>query len=146
RSSNSLRPPAVVKPLVHNPAYLVDDLGGLDLACRRSHSAVGASSSDASPTQPTRRVNDYLAAQVAPSDADRRRQTTAPRPLRRRRGAAGGGAAATACSGARWRAIATLRLTLAPISPSAQRAPSAVWTSTLQRTIEEGALGNGGRF
>ena len=38
------------------------------------------------------------------------------------------------------------RLILAPISPSAQSAPSAVWTSTLQTTIEEGAPPTGGRF
>jgi len=50
------------------------------------------------------------------------------------------------CSGTRSRLSAAFRLTLAPTSPSAQSAPSAVWTSTLQTTIEDGAPPTGGRF
>jgi hypothetical protein len=65
---------------------------------------------------------------------------------RRRRGplADAAGEIAGSCAGSR--AATTFRLTLAPTSPSAQSAPSAVWTSTLQTTIEDGAPPTGGRF
>jgi len=67
--------------------------------------------------------------------------------LRRREGLAAG-AAAAAGAGARTleEALAASRLTRAPISPSAQRAPSVVWTSTRQTTIDEGDPATGGRF
>ena len=62
--------------------------------------------------------------------------------------AAAGTAAAVAAGSAdpRWRAAGADRVTLAPTSPSAQSAPSSVWTSTLQTTIDDGAPGAGGRF
>jgi hypothetical protein len=49
-------------------------------------------------------------------------------------------------SGPRGRAGWALRRTLAPTSPSAQSAPSAVCTSTRQTTIAVGAPPIGGRF
>jgi hypothetical protein len=70
---------------------------------------------------------------------------------RRRRGAPAGAcpedpAAATADGiSARARAPES-RLTLAPTSPSAQRAPSVVWTSTRHTTTADGAAPIGGRF
>jgi hypothetical protein len=46
-----------------------------------------------------------------------------------------------------WTSFATTwRLTLAPTSPSAHRAPSAVWRSTRHTTIEVDAPPTGGRF
>ncbi len=62
---------------------------------------------------------------------------------RRRRGA---WPEAPAGSVASERAAWALRRTLAPTSPSAHRAPSAVWTSTRQTTIAVGAPPTGGRF
>ncbi len=44
------------------------------------------------------------------------------------------------------RAAWALRRTLAPTSPSAHNAPSAVWTSTRQTTMAVGAPPTGGRF
>ncbi|TMF43005.1 MAG: hypothetical protein E6I23_12230 [Chloroflexi bacterium] len=44
------------------------------------------------------------------------------------------------------RAAGALRRTLAPTSPSAHMAPSAVWTSTLHTTMAVGAPPTGGRF
>jgi hypothetical protein len=64
----------------------------------------------------------------------RRRRLGAP-------GLAGGSAAGRALS-----ATAMPRLTFAPISPSAQSAPSWVCTSTRHTTIEDGAPPTGGRF
>ena len=63
---------------------------------------------------------------------------------RRRRGAAAAAGAPSLTSG-RAAGVAA-RLTMAPTSPSAQSAPSAVWTSTRQTTIDEGAPPTGGRF
>jgi hypothetical protein len=63
---------------------------------------------------------------------------------RRLRGATPG--AAGTGSWRRRSLVATCRLTLAPTSPSAHRAPSAVWTSTRHTTIEVGAPPTGGRF
>ena len=57
----------------------------------------------------------------------------------------GGGAAGTP-SAAACRAAWARRRTLAPTSPSAQSAPSAVWTSTRQTTMAVGAPPTGGRF
>jgi hypothetical protein len=45
-----------------------------------------------------------------------------------------------------WAADPALRLTVAPTSPSAQSAPSALWTSTRQTTIAAVAPAAGGRF
>jgi hypothetical protein len=59
------------------------------------------------------------------------------------------GAAAVAADGCSWgwRSLATTwRLTLAPTSPSAHRAPSMVCRSTRQTTIEVGSPATGGRF
>src|SRR5439155_24686996 len=68
------------------------------------------------------------------------------RPMRRRGEATAADAAGEAWSGARWRIAEGLRFTLAPTSPSAHMAPSAVCTSTRQTTIEEAAPPMGGRF
>jgi hypothetical protein len=71
----------------------------------------------------------------------------AGRRRRRLRGAAATAPELAAGSAGRSRSFAPARrLTLAPTSPSAHRVPSAVWTSTLQTTIEVGALPTGGRF
>jgi hypothetical protein len=69
-----------------------------------------------------------------------------PRRRRRRRedGACPPAGGATKSWGRCWPALC--RLTLAPTSPSAQSAPSAVWTSTRQTTIADGAPPTGGRF
>lgn len=64
---------------------------------------------------------------------------------RRRRGAAAGWTAGVAATASAPPCLGS-RLTLAPISPSAQSAPSAVWTSTRHTTIEEVAPATGGRF
>src|SRR5207249_2233861 len=64
----------------------------------------------------------------------------------RRRLGAVTSAAAGACSTRPCRPAVRFRLTLAPISPSAHRAPSAVCTSTRQTTIDDGAPPTGGRF
>ena len=64
------------------------------------------------------------------------------RRLRRLRGAEAGTLAA---SGVAVRAAWAFRRTLAPTSPSAQSAPSAVWTSTRHTTIAVGAPPTGGR-
>jgi len=63
---------------------------------------------------------------------------------RRLRGA--DAAAAAGCSWA-WRSLTTTwRLTLAPTSPSAHKAPSTVCRSTRHTTIDVGAPPTGGRF
>ena len=67
RSSNSLRLVEVVKKLGHKPAYLVDDLGELDLAWFRGAKKVGVTSGASTPTQLTRRVIEYLEALEAPA-------------------------------------------------------------------------------
>jgi hypothetical protein len=70
-----------------------------------------------------------------------------PRRLRVAPAAAEAGCSAAAGAGTgRWRPATALRMTFAPISPSAHIAPSAVCTSTRQTTIEEGAPLTGGRF
>jgi hypothetical protein len=51
-----------------------------------------------------------------------------------------------ACSTPTGLPATTLLFTFAPISPSAHSAPSVVWTSTRQTTIEDGAPPTGGRF
>jgi len=56
------------------------------------------------------------------------------------------GAAWAISEGAAARAAWALRRTLAPTSPSAHNAPSAVWTSTRQTTMAVGAPPTGGRF
>jgi len=69
------------------------------------------------------------------------------RPRRRRDAGAGVGLGpAGVLSALRGRAPCAFRLTLAPTSPSAHRAPSAVWTSTRQTTMAVGAPPTGGRF
>ena len=61
--------------------------------------------------------------------------------------AAGGAATALASGGLCLVATpVTCRLTVAPTSPSAHIAPSAVWRSTRHTTIEEEAPAAGGRF
>ncbi len=67
-------------------------------------------------------------------------------PLARERRRRLRGAGACAPSWTSGRAAGAARLTLAPTSPSAHSAPSMVWTSTRQTTIEEGAAGTGGLF
>jgi hypothetical protein len=67
-------------------------------------------------------------------------------PLRRRGAVPAAAAAVAAGSWGRRSLTAICRLTLAPTSPSAHRAPSAVWRSTRHTTIEVGAPPTGGRF
>ena len=57
----------MVKKLGHKPAYLVDDLGELDLAWFRGAKKVGVTSGASTPTQLTRRVIEYLEALEAPA-------------------------------------------------------------------------------
>src|SRR5438132_1404001 len=71
---------------------------------------------------------------------------TAPLARGRRRRRRGPLEAAGCSAAGRGRSAATPRFTLAPISPSAQRAPSRVCTSTRQTTIDDGAPLAGGRF
>src|SRR2546428_6161708 len=69
------------------------------------------------------------------------------RPRRRRDAGAGLGAGAAGVpSVVQARAACALRRTLAPTSPSAHSAPSAVWMSTRQTTMAVGAPPTGGRF
>ncbi len=73
-----------------------------------------------------------------------------PRRRRRRRGGPAGpggvGASTPASVPCAFVRPAASRLTFAPTSPSAQSAPSTVWTSTRQTTMAEVAPPTGGRF
>jgi hypothetical protein len=61
-------------------------------------------------------------------------------------GSGAGGAWRPAAGWASCRPAAGWRQTLAPTSPSAHSAPSAVWTSTRHTTIDDVAPAEGGRF
>src|SRR5439155_25877051 len=95
---------------------------GPGLAGEAGGAAIGGGSGSAAPLARDRRPRRRLGA-----------VTSAP---------AGAGAGSTRPS----RPAVRFRLTLAPISPSAHRAPSVVCTSMRQTTIEEGAPPTGGRF
>lgn len=60
RSSNSNRLVEVVEKLGGKPAYLVDDLGEIDLEWLRGKQRVGVTSGASTPSQLTRRVIEYL--------------------------------------------------------------------------------------
>ncbi len=67
RSSNSLRLVEVVKKLGGKPAYLVDDIGDIDVSWFKGVRKVGVTSGASTPTQLTRRVIEYLGGLEAPA-------------------------------------------------------------------------------
>ena len=67
RSSNSLRLVEVVKKLGGKPAYLVDDIGDIDVSWFKGVQKVGVTSGASTPTQLTRRVIEYLGALETPA-------------------------------------------------------------------------------